>query len=384
MKLLSYQKKILEQKFNYKAKNFQKNIKFKMVDWKGLYNWSMKYTDGTKPSDFKQMSKEDMEFIQNAFESVSLNEMKEIWKILDICKTPEGDTEQEINERYELLEKMSEYIDGLENANNIVRGKRFNEIINHFFESKHKKIKIEYARIITQMSQNDSFVQKAALDLGIFNYLKDLNEEKDPELMSIYIYLLTGLLYGEEISTRKFFVEQCDGIKLLFNTLVKEIKSNKNTKRLLNIFSELTKETDEKIVKGGNDLRKYIFNEIKEIKLHNKFINMLNDYQYKNDNECDIIHIVFSIISNLTELYMDNISEVFDEIKKMNKLIDSSSLSEEMKKNEKSYLINVIKEIKEKMKTINEKPKEENKENDNYVETKKIGNKDSMRIKLKK
>ena len=279
---------------------------------------------------------------------------------------------------------MSEYIDGLENANNIVRGKRFNEIINHFFESKHKKIKIEYARIITQMSQNDSFVQKAALDLGIFNYLKDLNEEKDPELMSIYIYLLTGLLYGEEISTRKFFVEQCDGIKLLFNTLVKEIKSNKNTKRLLNIFSELTKETDEKIVKGGNDLRKYIFNEIKEIKLHNKFINMLNDYQYKNDNECDIIHIIFSIISNLTELYMDNISEVFDEIKKMNKLIDSSSLSEEMKKNEKSYLINVIKEIKEKMKTINEKPKEENKENDNYVETKKIGNKDSMRIKLKK
>ena len=355
-----------------------------MVDWKGLYNWSMKYTDGTKPSDFKQMSKEDMEFIQNAFESVSLNEMKEIWKILDICKTPEGDTEQEINERYELLEKMSEYIDGLENANNIVRGKRFNEIINHFFESKHKKIKIEYARIITQMSQNDSFVQKAALDLGIFNYLKDLNEEKDPELMSIYIYLLTGLLYGEEISTRKFFVEQCDGIKLLFNTLVKEIKSNKNTKRLLNIFSELTKETDEKIVKGGNDLRKYIFNEIKEIKLHNKFINMLNDYQYKNDNECDIIHIVFSIISNLTELYMDNISEVFDEIKKMNKLIDSSNLSEELKKNEKSYLINVIKEIKEKMKTINEKPKEENKENDNYVETKKIGNKDSMRIKLKK
>ena len=355
-----------------------------MVDWKGLYNWSMKYTDGTKPSDFKQMSKEDMEFIQNAFESVSLNEMKEIWKILDICKTPEGDTEQEINERYELLEKMSEYIDGLENANNIVRGKRFNEIINHFFESKHKKIKIEYARIITQMSQNDSFVQKAALDLGIFNYLKDLNEEKDPELMSIYIYLLTGLLFGEEISTRKFFVEQCDGIKLLFNTLVKEIKSNKNTKRLLNIFSELTKETDEKIVKGGNDLRKYIFNEIKEIKLHNKFINMLNDYQYKNDNECDIIHIIFSIISNLTELYMDNISEVFDEIKKMNKLIDSSSLSEEMKKNEKSYLINVIKEIKEKMKTINEKPKEENKENDNYVETKKIGNKDSMRIKLKK
>ena len=355
-----------------------------MVDWKGLYNWTMKYTDGTKPSNFKAMSKEDMEFIENALESVVLNEMKEIWKILDICKTPEGDSEQEINERYELLEKMSEYIDGLENANNIVRGKRFNEIINHFFESKHKKIKIEYARIITQMAQNEPFVQKAALDLGIFNYLKDLNEEKDPELMSAYIYLLTGLLYGDEISTRKFFVENCDGIKLLFNTLVKEINSTKNTKRLLNIYSELTKETDEKLIKGGNDLRKYIFNEIKEIQLHHKFINMLNDYSYKNNSDCDIVHIIFSIICNLTELYMDNINEVFDQIKKMNKILNECKLDEETKQNEKNYLINVIKDINEKIKILKEKDTNEKKDDDNIVESKKIGNKDSMMIKLKK
>ena len=355
-----------------------------MVDWKGLYNWTMKYTDGTKPSNFKAMSKEDMEFIENALESVVLNEMKEIWKILDICKTPEGDSEQEINERYELLEKMSEYIDGLENANNIVRGKRFNEIINHFFESKHKKIKIEYARIITQMAQNEPFVQKAALDLGIFNYLKDLNEEKDPELMSAYIYLLTGLLYGDEISTRKFFVENCDGIKLLFNTLVKEINSTKNTKRLLNIYSELTKETDEKLIKGGNELRKYIFNEIKEIQLHHKFINMLNDYSYKNNSDCDIVHIIFSIICNLTELYMDNINEVFDQIKKMNKILNECKLDEETKQNEKNYLINVIKDINEKIKKIKEKDTNEKNDNDDVVESKKIGNKDSKMIKLKK
>ena len=354
-----------------------------MVDWKGLYNWSMKYTDGTKPSEFKQMSKEDMEFIQNAFESVCLNEMKEIWKILDICKTPEGDTEQEINERYELLEQMSEYIDGLENANNIVRGKRFNEIISHFFETKHKKIKIEYARIITQMAQNESFVQKAALELGIFNYLKDLNEEKDPELINAYIYLLTGLLYGQEISTRKYFVQECDGIKLLFNLLIREFKSNKNTKRLLNIFSELTKTIDEKLVKGGNELRKYTINQINELKLHHRFISMLNDYNYNNENNCDIIHIIFSIIYNLTELFMDTLSEVFDLIKKMNKLIEESNLNAESKKNEKNFLINMIKDIKLRIKEIKENPNVDVKTDDN-IEIKKIGNKDSMKIKLSK
>ena len=353
-----------------------------MVDWKGLYNWSMKYTDGTKPSNFKQMSKEDMDFIQNAFESVCLNEMKEIWKILDICKTPEGDSEQEINERYELLEKMSEHIDGLENANNIVRGKRFNEIVSHFFESKHKKIKIEYARIITQMTQNESFVQKAALELGIFNYLKDLNEEKDPELITIYIYLLTGLLYGDDITTKKYFVQECDGIKLLFNLLIREVKSNKNTKRLLNIFSELTKEIDENLVKGGKDLRKYIMNEISEIKLHHRFINMLNDYNYNNENACDVIHLIFNIIYNLTELFVDSPAEIFDEIKKMNKLIDEANLDEEVKKNEKKFLIDIIKNIKMKLKEIKDNPNGDDKKNDN-IEIKQIGNKESMKIQLK-
>ena len=353
-----------------------------MVDWKGLYNWSMNYVDGTKPSNFKEMSKEDMDFIQNAFESVCLNEMKEIWKILDICKTPEGDSEQEINERYELLEKMSGHIDGLENANNIVRGKRFNEIVSHFFESKHKKIKIEYARIITQMTQNESFVQKAALELGIFNFLKDLNEEKDPELITIYIYLLTGLLYGDDITTKKYFVQECDGIKLLFNLLIREIKSNKNAKRLLNIFSELTKETDENLVKGGKELRKYIMNEINEIKLHLRFINMLNDYKYSNENECDMIHLIFNIIYNLTELFINSPAEIFDEIKKMNKLIDEANLEEGIKKNEKAFLIDIIKNVKTKIKEIKENPNGDVKKNDN-IEMKQIGNKESMKIQLK-
>ena len=356
-----------------------------MVDWKGLFNWSLKYNDGTKPSNFKQMSKEDMDFLTKAFESVCINEMKEIWKILDIIKTPEGDSDQEINERYELLEQMSEYIDGPENANNIVRGKRFNEIINHFFESKHKKIKIEYARIITQMAQNDGYVQKAALELGIFNYLKDLSEEKDPELINIYIYLLTGLLYGNEITTRKHFVEDLDGIKLLFNLLITQIQSNKNTKRLLNIFSELTKEVDESLVKGGEELRKNVLKKIKELELHKRFICMLNEYNYNNENNLDIIHIIFSIIINMTELFLDNMSYVYDEIKKMNKLIAESSLDEEGKKKEKMYLIDVIKSIKNKVKDIeNNKGKVVEDKKDENIETQKIGNKDSMRIKLLK
>ena len=221
------------------------------------------------------------------------------------------------------------------------------------------------------MTQKDEFVQKAALQFAIFNYLKDLNEEKDPDLINVYIYLLTGLLYGQEISTRKYFVEECDGIKLLFNLLIIEINNVKNTKRLLKIYNEIVKEVNESLVNGGNKLRKFAINQIYELNLHHRFASMLIDYNYSNENNCDIIHLIFSIIYNLTELFMDNPNELFDEIKKMGKLKDESNLDKEEKKTEKNVLIDIIKNIKTKMNEIYNGGYIKGKNND--IETKKLG-----------
>ena len=123
-------------------------------------------------------------------------------------------------------------------------------------------------------------------------------------------------------------------------------------------------------------------NQFKELKLQYRFINMLNEYDYNNENNCDIIHIIFNIIYNLTELFLDNPNEIFEEIKKMNKLIDNSNIEADIKKNEKSFLIDIIKNVKLRIKNIQENSNNEDKINDN-IEMKKIGNKDSMKIKLK-
>ena len=37
-----------------------------MVDWNGLFKWSMEHQDGTKPSDFKAMSEEDRKWLEAA------------------------------------------------------------------------------------------------------------------------------------------------------------------------------------------------------------------------------------------------------------------------------------------------------------------------------
>ncbi len=95
------------------------------MDWKGLLNWTMKYSDGTSNKDLKPMSEEDMKFIEAAFESVCVNEMKEIIKILDRLKQPELNTEEDLQNRITDLENFLHFIDGPENARNVVRAKRF-------------------------------------------------------------------------------------------------------------------------------------------------------------------------------------------------------------------------------------------------------------------
>lgn len=355
-----------------------------MVDWQGLLNWSLSYQDGTKPSEFKPMSEEDRKFIENAFESVVLNEMKEIWKILDQIKKREGDSEKEIEERVELIETLATLIDGPENARNIVRGKRFVELIEYFFESKHKDVTIALGRLITSMMQNDGYIQKAAMEFGIFKFLNNLNEAKDNELISMYIYMLTGILYGDELEVRKHFVIYLKGVILLYNMLLKQKNNLKNYKRLLNIFADLTKITDHHAKEGITDLRNHTIDIIKEIKLHKTFILMLKDFDYTNLKNVDIIHVLFDNIVNVCETY-DNTDEIFAQIKEMNATINSSTvLNEEEKKEEKKYLMDAIKRIKSRINEIENEKKEDPKEKNLEVESKIVNGKETMRIQIKK
>lgn len=354
-----------------------------MCDWKGLLNWSLNYHDGTKPSEFKPMSEEDRKFIEAAFESVCLNEMKEIWKILDEIKIRESDMEESIQERCTQLELLSSYIDGPENARNIVRGKRFNEIISYFFETNHKKVKISLGRILAQMMQNDNYIQKAAMDMGIFQLLKDLNNETDQELITNYIYILTGIIYGNEVSVRKYFVKELDGMTLLYNLLLKQRMCFKNFRRIISITNDLTKIIDDNDSLESFNLRKDALEIIKQRNIHSFLIEMAKEYPYnKDEKNIDSIHLIFGLIANIAEIYdsFDVIKELI-QIKNLN-LKDTKELSEEQIKEEKSFLIDIMKTCRKNIELSKIEFKEKDHSN---TESEMIGGKkDSMRIEIKK
>ena len=53
-----------------------------MVDWSGLYKWSMEYQDGTAPSQFKAMSKEDRTWLEQAMKQYTFNDADRLTELI--------------------------------------------------------------------------------------------------------------------------------------------------------------------------------------------------------------------------------------------------------------------------------------------------------------
>jgi hypothetical protein len=322
-----------------------------MVDWNGLLNWTVKISEEEKskqgvnitPHEFKPMSEEDVKWLEAALESTcGVNEMKEILKILDKLKEPEGD-EKNMDERLNSLEDLLSLIDGLENGRNIVRAKRFDEIIQYFYSTKFKPVKLMLANILTSMLQNDKYVQEAAIELGLFKQvLVALNENEDAELTDKYVYLLTGLLYGEYEKPKRLLLEEFDGVRLLNNLLIKNSLNGKIFRRLLSILKELSR-IEEKESDNVNT-RFILIDKIKEINLQALLLNYLDSTDYKNENDFEVRNILLDIFINIVRVY-DSLEEIYKVIENLNKKLAESKI--ETEKEEKLHLVHVIKRLKD-------------------------------------
>jgi hypothetical protein len=319
-----------------------------MVDWNGLLNWTVKLQQeeqkqngGLTPQEFKPMSEEDAKWLEAALESVSINEMKEIFKILDRLKEPEED-ERDIEDRLKIIDDLLVLVDGLENGRNIVRAKRFDELIQYFYTTKSLQIKISLANVLTSMLQNDKYVQEAAIELGLFKQLLIyLNETEDMILMDKYIYLLTGLLYGDYERPKKLFLLDYDGLKLINNLLIKNKENVKNFKRLLSIIKELSRKEDKHC--ENYNTKFLLIDKMKEIGLHKMLLSNLDNTEYSKSEDFEIRDIIFEIFNNTIRAF-DSLDEIYKVIENLNNKIKSSKI--ETEKEEKLKLVHVIKDLK--------------------------------------
>merc|ERR1719158_385157 len=79
-----------------------------MVDWQGLFKWSMQYNDGTKQSEFKEMSKEDREWLTEALAQYTFNDAD---RLTEICKELKESKDIEKAKMTDLLEELQELVE---------------------------------------------------------------------------------------------------------------------------------------------------------------------------------------------------------------------------------------------------------------------------------
>jgi len=77
-----------------------------MVNWPGLLSWSTKYHDGTAPSNFHQMSREDKDFLQRAMEDMfaSIEDPNKIFKEA-IDKIRDAPTDEQALTTLEIIDR---------------------------------------------------------------------------------------------------------------------------------------------------------------------------------------------------------------------------------------------------------------------------------------
>ncbi len=79
-----------------------------MVDWQGLFKWSMQYQDGTHPSEFKEMSQEDKIWLQEALKAYTFNDTD---RLQPICKELKENKEIPTPELVNKLEELQELVE---------------------------------------------------------------------------------------------------------------------------------------------------------------------------------------------------------------------------------------------------------------------------------
>jgi hypothetical protein len=355
------------------------------MDWKGLLNWTTKVQSeqGSKTGgdeniiqEFKPMTEEDKKFLEDALASVCVNEMKKIIEILDALKglfSPNSIQKIEnVEDVIEVVEELTYLVDGVENARNVIRAKRFEELVSYYFNKAiDLKIRITIGRLIGGMMQNDKFIQAAAIKFNIFKILEVLNEEysnfhdEDKDRVGYFnnlIYILTGIVYGEGEEGKRVFLTDYNGIKLLYNLILtiaykennssmelnlnSENKKYTSLKRILTIIKELAK-VEEKTSENYK-VRFITIESITSIKLQNILLNILKDIQMKTEEEVETANLILNIFASIVKIY-PNLEEIFKEIEILNEKLNhkDNPLPEELKKETKNNMIQVIKAIKE-------------------------------------
>lgn len=189
------------------------------IDWPGLLKWSLKYHDGTKPTEFKPLSDEDKAFLERAFEEACgmIEDMNKIMgQAIEQLKNPEKTNESIIT----ALEIMDRCCDDPDCSRNIEKLDGLQTLIDIVREWENEVIKVRALEVLALMLSNNPDIQAATNRRGGMELFVKITRESDPgsDVRSKAFRSCAALVRGVE-DLQKKFVKDLDGTSVAVTCL---------------------------------------------------------------------------------------------------------------------------------------------------------------------
>ena len=215
------------------------------MNWQGLFNWSLQYTDGTRPSEFKPMEEETKKWLKSALESLVVDEIELMKKSSEILSRLEDGSPEDQKSKEEAAEVLLSPIENLECANNLVKIDGFKHIIRCLIGSQYLTVKKTCATIFASCVQNNPPVQQYAVDHSAVEGLTEIIKvEKDVPLKEQYVGCLSSLIRGEFLPGKERFMD-AGGVEVVHGVLLAR-ESVRIVKKCLLMLSDVLYNTRRK------------------------------------------------------------------------------------------------------------------------------------------
>lgn len=218
------------------------------IDWSGLFNWSAKYNDGTKATNFTPMTEEEKIWLEKAMTEYTYNEsdrMQEIVKTLfDQENTPESTILSDLEELYDIIETHPRNSVNLENSGG------FKLLITTMFSNPSSKVRKLSMEIFSAIVQNTPDLQLIAHGHGALNLMYKYIEEALVPLQEQILGSLSSLLRTSVPSIKQEFFTTMKGLDWLKQVILDPKTSKKSQRKVYFLLYDLiVKETDPSVEK---------------------------------------------------------------------------------------------------------------------------------------
>lgn len=208
--------------------------------WLGLMKWSMKYSDGTAPSQATEISEDKRRFLEKVMAEGVVDEterVRDVLRILDgehpraVFQQQQGENEKDENENESeekageeeldeykegLLDELLSRVDQIDNAMNFAKMNGLATMIALMRESDRPLTRALAAEVSSVVVQNNPFCQDAAVKVGLVEVLCDLaRNDADTTVKVKALLAISCLVRHHEAAEIRFLSDDCDGLDVL-------------------------------------------------------------------------------------------------------------------------------------------------------------------------